>query len=184
MKKLTLANILSASRFFTSPLMVLFAYQDNVTGFLIALVLSWFTDTIDGTVARMMKQTSRLGNLLDTYADNFYQASSIISLYLFFPEYMQSVTWVILTALGFYMLNRVLSYVRFGKVLYPHLITTKVPFHTYFAFILVSLYRQQAYPLLFEITMAIMFIFLIEEAVIFMLLKEPREDIHSIFEIL
>jgi cardiolipin synthase len=54
--------------------------QDGLA--LIVLVVSGFTDWLDGYLARKLKQFSRLGELMDPLADRLYIFAAIVALYL------------------------------------------------------------------------------------------------------
>ncbi|MGH3472595.1 MAG: CDP-alcohol phosphatidyltransferase family protein [Nocardioidaceae bacterium] len=80
---LTLPNVLSVARLLGVPLflwLVLGPHRDGLA--LIVLMLSGFTDWLDGHLARKLNQTSRLGQILDPVADRLYILAVVIGLAL------------------------------------------------------------------------------------------------------
>ena len=76
-------NILTIGRIIIVPFFVIAFYLPGFYGDIIALVLfiiASFTDFLDGMLARMMEQESRLGELLDPIADKIIVAAALILL--------------------------------------------------------------------------------------------------------
>jgi cardiolipin synthase (CMP-forming) len=81
---LTWPNALSAARLAGVPVFLwLVLGPRSATGDIIAaalLGLAGISDWLDGKLARMLNQTSRIGQLLDPLADRFYIAATILAL--------------------------------------------------------------------------------------------------------
>ena len=76
-------NILTIGRIIIVPIFVLSFYIPGVVGDLVPFflfVLASFTDYLDGFLARLYKEESRLGELLDPIADKILVASALILL--------------------------------------------------------------------------------------------------------
>ena len=81
LKKIT--NILTIGRIIIVPFFVLAFYLPGFYGDLTALILfvvASFTDFLDGMLARMMGEESKLGELLDPIADKIIVATALILL--------------------------------------------------------------------------------------------------------
>ena len=77
---LTVPNALSALRLVGVPLfvyLVLVAHADLLA--LLVLVVSGFSDWLDGALARAWGQVSRIGQLLDPLADRLYVFSTVVT---------------------------------------------------------------------------------------------------------
>ena len=80
-KLLTLPNILTISRMFLLPLFALGFFINSKIGLIISLVVFLFcciTDYLDGYYARLYKQTTKLGQMLDPLADKIVVAIAIL----------------------------------------------------------------------------------------------------------
>ena len=76
-------NILTIGRIIIVPFFVIAFFLPGFYGDVIALILfivASFTDFLDGMLARMMKQESKLGELLDPIADKIIVAAALILL--------------------------------------------------------------------------------------------------------
>jgi CDP-diacylglycerol--glycerol-3-phosphate 3-phosphatidyltransferase len=79
----TLPNALSALRLLGVPLFLWLLLGPEADGWAVAvLMVSGFTDWLDGKLARWLDQSSRLGALLDPAADRLYIVSTLIALAL------------------------------------------------------------------------------------------------------
>jgi cardiolipin synthase len=78
---LTIPNMLSFLRILGVPLFLWLVLVPQADGWAVALlVVSGFTDWLDGTIARATGQISRLGQLLDPIADRLYIAATLLGL--------------------------------------------------------------------------------------------------------
>ncbi len=77
---LTVPNLLSLLRLLCVPLFawLIVRHHDGVA--LLVLALSGFTDYLDGFLARRWNQVSRLGQLLDPFADRLYILATVLGL--------------------------------------------------------------------------------------------------------
>jgi cardiolipin synthase len=77
----TLPNALSVLRLLGVPLFLWLLLGPEEDGWaLVVLMVSGFTDWLDGKLARWLDQSSRLGALLDPAADRLYIVSTLIAL--------------------------------------------------------------------------------------------------------
>ncbi len=81
--KIKIPNYLTIGRIIIVPIFVISFYLPGFYGDIIPLVLfvtASFTDFLDGLLARMYKEESKLGELLDPIADKILVASALILL--------------------------------------------------------------------------------------------------------
>ena len=81
--KLKIPNILKIGRIILVPIFVITFYLPGVLGDLIPFfifVLASFTDFLDGLLARLYKEESKLGELLDPIADKIIVAAALVLL--------------------------------------------------------------------------------------------------------
>lgn len=78
---LTVPNALSVLRLLGVPLFLWLALGPKADGWaLVVLAVSSITDWLDGKLARLLNQTSRLGQLLDPAADRLYIFATVLAL--------------------------------------------------------------------------------------------------------
>lgn len=79
----TIPNLLSALRLLGVPVFFWLIVGPEYDGLaLIVLVVSSFTDWLDGYLARKLNQFSRLGELLDPLADRLYVIAALAALFI------------------------------------------------------------------------------------------------------
>jgi len=81
--KLKIPNILTIGRIVLVPIFILTFYLPGFLGDLIPFViflLASFTDFLDGLLARLYKEESKLGELLDPIADKIIVATALVLL--------------------------------------------------------------------------------------------------------
>jgi len=66
---LSLPNLITGTRFITAPVMLWLAWHGYGVAFMGVLAIAFFSDLLDGTVARLTGQMSRFGVKLDSWAD-------------------------------------------------------------------------------------------------------------------
>jgi CDP-diacylglycerol--glycerol-3-phosphate 3-phosphatidyltransferase len=80
---LTVPNGLSVLRLLGVPLFLWLALGPHADGWaVVVLLIGSFTDWLDGKLARLLNQTSRLGQLLDPAADRLYIVATVVALSL------------------------------------------------------------------------------------------------------
>ncbi|MGH3447554.1 MAG: CDP-alcohol phosphatidyltransferase family protein [Nocardioidaceae bacterium] len=79
----TLPNVLSVARLFGVPLFLWLVLGPQWDGWaLLVLMLSGFTDWLDGKLARTLNQSTKLGQILDPVADRLYILAVVVGLAL------------------------------------------------------------------------------------------------------
>ncbi len=77
----TLPNVLSFARLLLAiPLVLLFMWERDLDWALILFVVAAISDTLDGLLARLLRQKSKLGMYLDPIADKLLLSSSFLVL--------------------------------------------------------------------------------------------------------
>ncbi|MDO5015342.1 MAG: CDP-alcohol phosphatidyltransferase family protein [Clostridia bacterium] len=80
----TIPNLLSVVRILLIPVFIYLFYKGDILGAFIVILVSGFTDALDGLIARHFNQISNLGKLLDPLADKLNQVSIVIMLFIKF----------------------------------------------------------------------------------------------------
>ncbi len=81
--KIKIPNILTIGRIIIVPIFVLSFYIPGIVGDLVPFflfVIASFTDFLDGLLARLYKEESKLGELLDPIADKILVAAALVLL--------------------------------------------------------------------------------------------------------
>jgi len=121
-KVITIPNIISVFRLLLVPFIIVLCAQGN-TYFAIALVaISGLSDIIDGIIARKFNMISRIGKVIDPFADKVTQCSLIVCLVVIFNntefvEKRREMLPVLLLFLGFFLAKEITQFI-FGFFAY------------------------------------------------------------------
>jgi cardiolipin synthase (CMP-forming) len=77
---MTVPNLLTLSRILLTPLLIWFLVQRKLNQALIVFFIAGMTDGLDGLIARLFQQKTRLGAILDPLADKLLLVSSLLIL--------------------------------------------------------------------------------------------------------
>jgi cardiolipin synthase (CMP-forming) len=77
---MTIPNLITTIRIILTPIFVIYIINDELISGLVVIVISGLSDGIDGMVARLFNQKSKLGAYLDPLADKIILISAFITL--------------------------------------------------------------------------------------------------------
>jgi cardiolipin synthase len=77
---MTIPNFLTLMRIFLTPLLIWFLLDHKLNQALVVFFIAGMTDGLDGLIARLLNQKSKLGAYLDPLADKLLLVSSFILL--------------------------------------------------------------------------------------------------------
>lgn len=77
---LTVPNLLSISRLVLLPLVLFFLLRREAVAAVIVMLISWLTDSLDGYLARRLKQVTNTGRVLDHLVDKIWVGAVMITL--------------------------------------------------------------------------------------------------------
>lgn len=143
--------------------------------------VSYFSDLLDGYLARKFSVISRQGATLDSIADDLTSVVSLVALFVFETSFVFEHQLELFILSGLVILQMILSLVRFGCM---------TSFHTYLAklatllqgmfVILFLLLGQPLYPLFFTMVI-VTAVDLVEEVLLVLLLPSWKTDVKGIF---
>jgi cardiolipin synthase len=176
-----LVNGISLYRMVAVPLLIWLALSHQFDVFKWLITLGFFTDAIDGYLARRYGVNSKLGAMLDSIADDLNIAAAIIGLYILDPNFFAEERIAILILTGLYLAQNVLALIK-----YHHLTS----FHTYLAktaailqgcFLISFFFLSEPLYWLFYVMATITAVELVEEIILILRLPHSRNDIKGLF---
>ena len=123
---LTAPNLLTLSRLFAAPLLILTAALGYRNLFLTLFALFLATDAFDGYLARKLNQTSELGTKLDGWADLSIWAGAFVCLWILWPDIAARETPYALFALFAFSLPMLVGYIKYKSVPSYHCYSAKL----------------------------------------------------------
>ena len=81
-----LPNLVSFIRILLAPVLFYLAFAQQPVWFLATLMLSGFTDVLDGFLARILNQTTALGSRLDSWGDFTIYTTMAVCAWILWPD--------------------------------------------------------------------------------------------------
>ena len=176
-----LVNGITLYRLVASPVLIFLIFTKELDIFKWLLAVSFFTDMIDGFLARRLHVTSILGAKLDSIADDLTIVAGITGLFVFKYSFIREESWWIIGVLGLFAIQTTLALIRYRKI---------SSFHTYMAK-LAALFQGTFLILMFFLPSPVYFLFyaaifitaleLIEEIVLVMMLPQWKTNVKGIY---
>jgi len=85
-QKINFSTWITLMRIFLTPCVVWAMYRDMMIVGIIIFLCASFTDFLDGYFARLYRQESELGKILDPVADKFLLIGTLSALYFFYAQ--------------------------------------------------------------------------------------------------
>jgi len=178
----TLPNLMSAMRLGMVPVLLLLALAGQREAFLWVLAVAFFTDAVDGTIARFTGQVSRFGAILDSWADVSIYATVAVALALLWPELLKSEAIPIGAMVASFILPALVGLVRFGRFTSYHTWLVKLAVGAATLGLFLMLLDISVWP--FRIAAMIVVLAGLEEIALSLLLREERSDVAGLWEVL
>ena len=118
-----IANYISISRLLLS--VILIALKPLSFWFYIVYIYCGISDMLDGYIARKTKNTSSVGNFLDSISDMFFVIISIIKIMPALNLHNSIIIWVIIIAL-IKIFNIIYTYIYYKKLIFFHTAANKI----------------------------------------------------------
>jgi phosphatidylglycerophosphate synthase len=177
-------TMITLYRIVAFPILVILIFANRFDIFKWLLVVSFFTDAIDGFLARKFNANSVLGAKLDSMGDDLTILAAVIGLAVAKTEFLKE-HWIIFAIpLGLFFIQIFAAFMRYGKM---------SSYHTYLAkaaailqgFFMCSmfLFEQPVYGL-FYATGLITTLELIEEIIMVFMLPEWKTNVHGLYWVL
>lgn len=177
-------NGITLYRIIAAPFLLVLIFTGQYDIFKWLLGVSFFTDLIDGFLARKYKVTSVLGTRLDSIGDDLTVLVGVIALFVlkgvFIREHM--IEFIILLVL--FLVQIIFAFTRYGKM---------TNFHTYLAktaallqgiFLIITFFTDQPNLILFYAAAIVTMFELIEEIILVSLLKNWKANVKGIYWVL
>ena len=183
MKKLNIADWFSVYRIAALPVIIAVILLDKrqLTGWL--LLISFLTDAIDGYLARKKNITSTRGARLDSAGDALTFLVGIFGVYMFGLDKIFDHFYIISVALGLYIFQLILGFIRYGKSSSLHTYSAKTAAVLQAAF-LVVFHLYDWIPWLFWIAIVISIIETVEEIIIIFILPKWETNVKGLYWVL
>lgn len=174
-------NGISLYRMVAVPLLIWLALNHQFGLFKWLIALGFFTDAIDGYLARRYGVNSRLGAILDSIADDLNLAAAIIGVYVLDPDFFVKERVPILILAGLYLAQNTLALIKYHQLTSFHTYLAKVAAVLQGAFLIAFFFLPEPLYWLFYVMATVTSIGLAEEIVLILRLSHSQNDIKGLF---
>jgi phosphatidylglycerophosphate synthase len=176
-KKLYIINGITLYRMIAAPFLIYLILTHRFDIFKWLLLISFFTDAIDGYLARMYKITSAFGSRIDSIADDLTIIAAIVGIYVWHPTFIMYEIVPIAILLALYLVQNALALIRYRRLTSFHTYSAKIAAVLQGIFIVAYFFLP--YPLYWLFYLAVIFtiIDLVEEIILILLIPEYRTDV-------
>lgn len=179
--KLTLPNVLSASRILALPILFTLLFLEYYMPFLIIYILAASTDYFDGLAARRMNLVSHFGKELDSLADLLFYLSSAYFLYVLQVQAITANMTLLMIFFSQLAFSFLLSFALFRRPVMMHTLLLRLCAVLVFGAVVGSFF--------FDVTLFVRLIIITyivaftEEILIFLFYGNVNPDTRSIFHL-
>jgi cardiolipin synthase (CMP-forming) len=178
---LTIPNVLSLLRLGSAPVLLWLAWHGYPRSFLTLLALAFFSDLVDGLIARWLNQISKLGAVLDSCSDVAIYTVIAIGGWWLWPELMQREAPYVWAVIASFALPSLAGYAKFQAATSYHTWAVKIAVAAVGASSLWMFATGNTEP--FQLAAPFAVLAACEELAITTLLPEPRSDVRTLWHV-
>lgn len=174
-------NAITLYRLITAPVLVILIFTRNIDLFKWMLAVSFFTDAIDGFLARKFKVSSIFGSKLDSISDDLTIIAAIIGLFVLKMDFIKENSVIVSTVIGLLVIQNLFAFIRYHKISSFHTYLAKIAAVLQGSFlILMFLLPEPVYPL-FYLAAIVTILDLVEEIILVFILREWKTDVKGVY---
>lgn len=180
----TIVNSITLYRIVTFPVLLILLFTGNIDLFKWLLLASFFTDAIDGALARMYGATSILGSKLDSIGDDLTVLAATVGLFVTRFDFIKEQAAVFIFLFLLFLFQLAMSLHRYKKISTFHTYLAKTAAVVTAIFLLSVFFLESVYYPLFYAAAIITGIELIEEIILVFKLHEYRSNVKGLYWVL
>lgn len=163
-------------------LYLVFAGREDIFKWMLAI--SFFTDAIDGFLARKYKVVSVMGSRIDSVADDLTILVAMIAVLVLKMDFIRhELVWIIVL-LALYFIQTISALVRYGKISSFHTYTAKFAAVLQGIFLILLFFLPEPPFLLFRVMAIVTMLDIIEEIVLVAILPQWKADVKGLYWVL
>lgn len=174
-------NAITLYRLIAALVLLILVFTNKQQPFKWLLAISFFTDSIDGILARKFKVASIFGARLDSIADDATMLAGIVGLLVFKKAFIVQELFLFILLVALYALQTALAVFRYGKVSSFHTYLAKIAALLQGSFLILIFFLPQWPLLLFYCAASITILDLIEEIILVLVLPNWQTDVKGLY---
>lgn len=174
-------NGITLYRLLAAPVLVLLTLTHQVNVFKWLLALSFFTDLIDGWLARRYKITSIMGARLDSIADDLTVVAGIIAVAVLKPAFLKQQMVLVIIMVALFLIQMVLALLVYGKLTSFHTYSAKLAALMQGTFFILLFFLPHPPEMVFYIAFGVTVIDLVEEIILVIILPQWKANVKGLY---
>ena len=163
-------------------LILLFAKQYDIFKWLLGV--SFFTDLIDGYLARKFKVTSILGTRLDSIGDDLTVLVGLIALFVLKLEFIEQHVIIFIILLVLFLVQTTYAFIRYRKMTNFHTYLAKTAALLQGVFLILIFFTEEPSLTLFYAATIVTILELTEEIILVRMLPQWQANVKGIYWVL
>lgn len=168
-------------RLLAAPVLLFLVLSRHTWLFAWLLGFSFFTDLVDGFLARRYGVSSVAGALLDSIADDLTVVVGIVGLFYIRPQFFGEQYPIIVSLAILYLLQVTMALIRYGRVSTFHTYLAKAATLFQGSFLILFFFTLSPILPLFYTAALITALQLVEEIVLVLLLPRHEKDVKGLY---
>ncbi len=177
-------NGITVYRIIAAPFLLILLFNGQVGIFKWLLGLSFFTDLIDGFLARKFKVTSVLGTRLDSIGDDLTVLVAMIGLFVLKTGFVIQHKLILILLLFLFVVQAAYAFKRYQKMTGFHTYLAKTAAFLQGVFLLLVFFTHQPSVILFYVAAIITMLQLMEEIILVHLLPQWQTNVKGLYWVL
>jgi len=163
-------------------LVLLFTKQYDIFKWLLAV--SFFTDLVDGYLARKFKVTSILGTKLDSIGDDLTVLVGLVALFVLKFTFIKQHIIIFIILLVLFLLQTTYAFIRYKKMTNFHTYLAKIAAILQGIFLILVFFTEEPILILFYAATIITMLELAEEIILVRMLPHWRANVKGVYWVL
>ena len=177
-------NGITLYRIIAAPVLLILLFTKQYEIFKWMLGISFFTDLIDGFLARKYKVTSILGTKLDSIGDDLTVLVAMIGLFVLKLAFVKQHIVIFIILLVLFIVQTTYAFTRYGKMTNFHTYLAKTAALVQGIFLLLVFFTDEPNLILFYAAAIVTMLELTEEIILVSLLPQWQANVKGIYWVL
>jgi phosphatidylglycerophosphate synthase len=174
-------NGITFYRLLSAPVLILLIIYGRQDVFRWLLALSFFTDYIDGFLARRYHVASEKGSRLDSIADDLTVVAGMVGMIVFKPDFVKQEIFLFIGLFVIFLIQVFLAFKRYGKPTSFHTYGAKAAALAQGIFLILLFFLPEPVMFLFYLAIFITGAELIEEIILVFLLPAWEANVNGLY---
>jgi len=174
-------NGITLYRVIAAPFLLILLFNRQYALFKWLIAISFFTDLIDGYLARKYKVTSIFGTRLDSIGDDLTIVVALIGLFVMRPAFIKQEAVIFILLFVLFIVQTAYAVIRYGKITSFHTYLAKIAAILQGVFLLLFFFSDKPSFFLFYAAAIVTILELSEEIILVYILPNWKANIKGLF---